>query len=127
MVILLLLVSAGCAGPRRAVLPPGGDEPDQVPAGHRVLRTGDFVRLETKSGSVELGEVKEVTQGHVVLGRVGNFGYVEHSIQADEIMTIELNGGETAGSATKKIGGILALTVVVFAVGFLVFGRVGTS
>jgi hypothetical protein len=125
MVILLLLVSAGCAGPHRAVLPPFGDEPDRVPAGYRVLRTGDYVRIETKPGSVMLGEVKEVSPSHVVLERVGNFGYVELSIQADEILTIELNGGETAGSATKKIGSILVLTVAVFAILFAAFGSVG--
>lgn len=127
LLLLLLLVSAGCAGPHRAVLPPIGDEPDQVPEGHRVLRTGDYVRIETKSRRVVLGEVKEATPSYVLLGRVGNFGYAEESVQADEILNIELDGGETAGSATLKIGGILVLTAVVFVLSFLFFGNLGAN
>lgn len=80
-----------------------------------------------KSGDVVFGEVKEVTQNHVLLGRVGNFGYEEKSLQADEILTIELNGGETAGSATIKIGSILLLTVAVFAIAFMFYGSVGAN
>lgn len=92
---LLLVAFAGCAGPPRAVLPPLDDASEQVPAGHRVLKTGDTVRIETRSRRVVLGEVKEVTQHHVVVGRVGNFGYVEESISANDISIIELDGGKT--------------------------------
>jgi len=127
VVALLLLVSAGCAGPHRAVLPPVDDNPSQVPEGHRVLRTGDYVRIETKSRNVVLGEVKEVTQSHVVLGRVGNYGYDEQLVQADDILTIELSGGETAGSATRSVGLILVVTVALFAIGFAFFGSVGAN
>ena len=124
---LLLLVSAGCAGPHGAILPPVGDDPSELTAGGRVVRVGDYIRIETRSREVILGEVKEVDQGHVVVGRVGNFGYVEKSFKAGDILTIELNGGDTAGSAAKNVGLILGVTVAAFAVAFAFWGNMGAN
>lgn len=111
-VALLLLVFAGCSVPRGAVLPPVDDDPSRVPEGYRVLRTGDYVRIETKSHDEVLGEVKEVTQDHVVVGRAGNYGYVEKSIQADDILIIELNGGRSAGDEARTVTAILLVPIL---------------
>lgn len=122
---LVLLVSAGCAGPQRAVLPSVGDDQDPMQAGVRELRTGDFVRIQTRSHEVVLGEVKKVTAEHVVLGFAGNFGYAETSVPADDVLTVELNGGVSAGSAARSVGLILGVTAAAIALAFVFFGSMG--
>jgi hypothetical protein len=125
--VLVLALLAGCGGARYAVLPSGSGAHENVPSGHRPLQVGDNVRIDLVSGESKLGEVKEVTSRHVVLGSTGNYGYTEVAIQSNEISSIELNGGATSGSATKDIAKTLLLVVALFVVAFLASGSIGGS
>lgn len=110
-----------------AVLPPDGDvlpeqEQDQ---GVRILAVGNFVRIETTTGEVFLGEAIKVTNDSVTLGRIGNFGYEETTIASSDIDVIELDGGDTAFTAVAAILIAAAVLPAIFLLWILSGGELG--
>ncbi len=127
LAIAVIGMLVGCGAPRQAVLPGGDAAAGLDAAGHEVVQPGDVVRVQLRSGRATVGEVVTVDPDSLVLGRSGNFGYETESIPADRIVRIELDAGETGGSAALKVGGILGLVVVAFALGMLVSGGWGLN
>jgi hypothetical protein len=112
--LLPLLVLAGCAGPHRAVLPPANGEEKHLPEHLRVLRKGDLVKVVRNSAPPETGEVLEVSHGHIVLGRASNYGFISTSIPAEEIVSIQLEGGDKPRDAALAVFAVAIATAALF-------------
>jgi len=114
--IILILHLSACTAFRPAVLP-GNYTPKEIQEqDRRVVKVGSTVKVYLNCGSVITGEVVEIFSGGVVIGKIGNYGYKEFSLNESEISSFEVEG--VAGAlgmlrGATLIAGALVGTVIV--------------
>ncbi|MCP4574085.1 MAG: hypothetical protein GY838_17125 [bacterium] len=115
--VTLMAFLAGCSGYRAAALP-RSDATDGDPAARITVTKGSDVKVHLLSGEVVKGEVEEVSQDRIVVGKPGNYGYEQWAVERREIENIEVLKAGRGTSILMYTG--FGLALVYLAVGLVV-------
>nr|MEE4269913.1 hypothetical protein [Candidatus Krumholzibacteria bacterium] len=58
--------------------------------------------------------VLEVSRDHIVLGRASNYGFISTSIPAEDIVSIQLDGGDKPRDAALAVFAVAIATAALF-------------
>ena len=122
---LLVSVLSGCSGYKVAVMPGDPEIEEQAESDRPVLREKMHARVHLKSGDVYNGEVVLISDSEVTLGRAGNYGFEKTTFRFDEIEKIEVPAGSKVASAVLSTTGIIAFSLSVLVILFMISGGVG--
>ncbi|MCA9233297.1 MAG: hypothetical protein KDA57_21815 [Planctomycetales bacterium] len=111
LLVVAVFSVTGCSGYRTGVLPNSEIHASEKSA---AVQVGQRARITLVSGRVVEGQVQRVSSEEIVVGKVGNYGFEEYSVAADEISVLEVEGGS---SGDKAIG--MAGLIVVAGIGLL--------
>jgi hypothetical protein len=119
---LLLLVTVplmltGCTAPRPRSLPTATGTADHPP-----VAVGDNVTVELRSGEVLTGEVLELADDHLVMGKPGNFGRQETPVPYADIATISVNKLTSGGTVAVAGVSVVLTFVILFLLGMSTVG-----
>lgn len=115
LVVSLLFSLPGCSGYRAAVLP-GVEYAGEAQGDAVELFVGQSARVTLKSGEQEVGEVVDISDAEITLGRPSNFGFQRIAIS---IVGIELVEVQQAGRMESVIYGVLIGASVLTALFFI--------
>ncbi len=121
--IALLTFATGCSGYRSAVIP-GKLDPVGTPVSDRpVVTKGMDARIHLKNGETITGEVVELTDEFITVGRVGNYGFELTDVVFDSIETIEVEDASKLASVGMGIFGGVTIAFAGVVVLALLFWR----
>ena len=125
--ILLLFVSvlSGCSGYKIAVIPSGPEFEEQAESDQPILKEKMQARVYLKSGEVHIGEVVQISDSEVTIGRTGNYGFEETAFRLDEIEKVEVPAGSKVASVIVSTTGIVVFSLSALVILFMVSGGVG--
>jgi len=118
--LALLAFMSGCSGFKVAGLPGDIGPEEQRKPDRPLVKLGMIARVGLKSGAQVTGEVLQISETAITLGKVGNYGLEKTVIPIVEIAKIEVEAeSDTAVFLVSAVSAVAIATVVVFVAALL--------